>query len=90
MPCQSCGTPSDDREARERLDTITRLACEYCKSLERAGKVVPTWAEKWWRQHIKEDAARRAFEIEERRQKGAKKAARAKLSPAERAALGIE
>lgn len=59
MPCY------DDRPTCYLTDyehqTMTRLACDYCKSLEAAGKPIPEWAVKWWGNHKRMDAEKPIF-----------------------------
>lgn len=94
MPCRDY---TDDisywatSEGRKTLDTITRLACERCEEYETKGGIeaVPQWAQQWWLLHKMKDAEERDRERQERERLEERARALAKLTPEERAALGI-
>jgi hypothetical protein len=91
MPCQSDYSPSYEELQRERQmrDTETRLACDRCRELEARGGVVPELARGWWEKHKAEDAARLAAEIRAKRDAEVRAKAISKLTPEERAELGV-
>lgn len=90
MPC-SDGGPTREETERELRDhqTMTRLACDRCRELEKRSGKVPAWASEWWEAHKLED--RQRFEQEERARDGSRirERAVAKLTPEERAELGV-
>jgi len=51
--------------------------------------ITPQWLRAWWEKHKAEDAERLAREDRQEERAAARRAAMAKLSPDERAALGI-
>lgn len=82
---------SDAEEIRQH--TATRLACAYCRWLDRKGIPIPDFAKDWWKEHKRNDAKRQKQEKREeesrRLRKSAKAKARVALSRAEYDALGI-
>lgn len=56
MPCYDSRDSEDRAEMQRRLDVTTRLACDYCKSIERAGEDIPAFARHWWEKHKIKDA----------------------------------
>jgi len=87
MPCLNYDEPPQRRPAH--LDTITRLACEHCSFLLSIGETIPDYAKAWWEHHQGEDARRRADETRAEEARVAREDALAKLSPADRKALGL-
>lgn len=61
----------EDEEPREsRIDKVTRLLCELCKTVERKEsirkkKIMSPELRLWWTEHKKLDAARRHKEMKE-------------------------
>lgn len=90
MPC-SDGAPSREQLERENRDhqTMTRLACDRCREIEARGGVVPEWAREWWQEHKRRDAERLRRDAQGRREAEIRKNAIAKLTPEERAELGV-
>jgi hypothetical protein len=88
MPCR-CDDMGPSREEIELRDIAFRLACDYCKHLEKLGSAVPKWAEKWLERHLEQDAERREQEDQEQRRTRLRKKAMAKLTNEEREALGV-
>jgi hypothetical protein len=86
------GGPSLEQRNRLARDskTVLRLACGYCRGVEKAGGEVPEWAREWWEFHKLEDEARLRREAEQRRKDDLKKSAMDKLSSEEKAALNIK
>ncbi len=89
MPCRDGGR-DDPGPVYERLDITTRLACEYCNELQDAGRSIPSYARKWWREHQAEDAERVKQEMEEEAKKVLKAKALKKLTAAEKKVLGLK
>lgn len=89
MPCSDGGPSYDDlqRQARDR-DTVTRLACDRCKWLEKTGEV-PEWAREWWESHKAEDRRRIQEDAQARREEQIRKRALSKLTKEEREELGL-
>jgi hypothetical protein len=93
MPCRD-GGPTDNEIAydyKRRLDLATRVACEAMSVLTKGGNYTNMSAEAktWWQKHQDEDARRIAREKAERKRLADKKAALAKLTPAEKKALNL-
>jgi hypothetical protein len=100
MPC-SDGGPSPEQIRDQR--SIPAMLCGLLTVLERSDNldavldamdwteagVSREWFDHWWPEHKREDAERRAWEAAERSRLAERRAALEKLSPAERAALGI-
>ena len=83
-------------ELRAKLDLVTRVACEYCTQLEASNAPIPEYAKAWWHLHKIDDARKAAYKakLDEARRVEAereelKRATIAKLTPEERAALGL-
>ena len=68
---------------------VVRLACDRCKEIEARGGEVPGFAKDWWESHKIADARRLAGEELAQRQEGLRRNAIAKLTPEERAELGV-
>lgn len=64
MPCSDGGYYRylEKKEAKERLDSAARAACEAMRILEGMGRLssVSVFSRDWWEQHKKEDAVRDA------------------------------
>lgn len=90
MPCMD-GGPSRAQIEREARDagTVYRLACERCKDIESNGGEVPDWARDWWEFHKVEDMKRERREVDAKKREEDRQAARDKLSPYDRAILGL-
>lgn len=87
MPC-SDGGPSEIECELECRD-LSQMLCWLCERSENgllAGNA-QLWA--WWQIHLKEDEARQIREAADRKAKQARKNGLAKLTLAERAALGL-
>jgi hypothetical protein len=90
MPCLDPGPSYNDIERAQReRDIITRLACDRCREIEARGGVVPAWALEWWQQHKQADALRQRTERKARQDMATRQRAIAKLTPEERAELGV-
>lgn len=90
MPCQSePPTEAEERRMREDDNTMTRLACDRCKSIEASGGEIPKWAKRWWQEHKSLDAERMERNQQQKREASIRKKAISKLSKSERAALGV-
>lgn len=80
-------------EYKERMlrfeDAKTRLACDRCKEIEARGGVVPDWALEWWTYHQEHDAKRLLRSALAAKEAEIRKQAIAKLTPEERAELGV-
>ncbi len=63
MGCKNDWTPDEiawadeqnDKRIRRKIDIITRLACRYCLMKEKAGKPIPKYARRWWKEHKRLD-----------------------------------
>lgn len=100
MPCNSCHGPSNhDDEARRQVVKLEAMLCALIKvaGLD-AAMDKADWAEAgvdakelrdWWTRHKEKDRARREQEARATEQERLRQEALAKLSPAERAALGL-
>lgn len=102
MPCQDYGpehvpnTNVEDR-LRERCNLLARIACKALDALKREDKYNEAFDDpeiaKWYPAHKKADAARRQKEkaaaVAELKKKEARAVALAKLSAADREALGL-
>lgn len=93
MPCDSGMSYGSnyDHEARRELERLTRVSCDIMKAIEGAGVRLNLSGEasKWWEAHKLIDAERERVAAEQRARHELAEAAKAKLTPAERAALGI-
>jgi hypothetical protein len=102
MPCMSYETnwarESNDYEVRRvkrEADRLARIACQAMQALEDMGRadfllLKDTEVREWWTAHKEADRkAREAAEAKLRREE-LKRAALAKLTPEERAALGVK
>lgn len=90
MPC-SDGRVDDCSEERRWLQAATRAACEALNVLESHNLIgeLPGFAERWWTAHKAADAARMKREREELDRLRMRTEAIKKLTPEEKAALGI-
>ncbi len=93
MPC-SDGGPSYEQIQQEKEFHLagTRLACAHCKHLIANGLPIPDYAKDWWAAHKAEDARREREErakLELAKKKQKIEEARAKLTPQQRAELGL-
>ncbi len=66
MPCYDPPPEVYARESRQenialrsKLNILTRLACTYCRELERNGRSIPKYAKNWWEAHKEFDATRK-------------------------------
>lgn len=92
MPCRYDGSPEGNtRYFEEQLGRVTRVACEALRFLEDDGRLPDLSPElrRWWKQHKATDRRRREAEQEIARRKVLRKKALARLSPAEKRALGL-
>ena len=96
MPCYMTGSAESDarmgeREAQERAQAATRVACEAMQELEDDGELSRVSAESqlWWQNHKATDAERRQREQDEEDRQELRKSGLSKLSTEERKALGL-
>lgn len=102
MPCTYEPTHDEMVEAVKSTDKeyeiLTRLACRYCSQLEKQGKAIPKFAQRWWAKHKQWDITRREqakakqqartkAKIAQATTRALRKAALAKLTAEERAAV---
>lgn len=86
MPCTDGGPgPEYYAEVRAYKDGF----CSACTALEEAGIKIPPTAHWLWLKHKQEDGERQAREDADAMRRELKAKALAKLSPAERDALGL-
>ena len=102
MPCMSYETTwarnSDDYEVRKvkrEADKLARIACRAMQALEDMGKadfllLKDSEVREWWSAHKEADRKAREAEEAKLRREELKALALAKLTPEERAALGIK
>lgn len=99
MPCYDGGrddyNDSEVRTLRARCDLLARVACRALTELENNGiedllLLRDDETREFWAKHKEFDRKRKEAEAEKRRQARIKKAALAKLSDEEKAALGID
>jgi hypothetical protein len=89
---------SDDYEVRKvkrEADRLARIACQAMQTLEDMGKadfllLKDSEVREWWTAHKEADRKAQAAAAEKLRREELKRAALAKLTPEERAALGIK
>jgi hypothetical protein len=88
MPCVS---EPDYSGYQRKLDEVTQVVCGVLTQWERAGKPfkISSQATEWWKRHKAWDQKRRAEEKRQRAREDERRIALAKLSPAERRALGL-
>lgn len=91
MPCYDSRVDDDHRLTSQRLDRATRVACEAFRSMtpEAIRDKLSQEAQRWWYNHQEMDRKRLAAEEAARQRAKAKRDALAKLTPAERKALGL-
>jgi len=95
MPCRDDGYEISDKEYREGLrkqvDSLTDSLCSACRLLEQKNLLekLPTKVREWWEEHKKADLVREARERAEKAQQALKEKALAKLTQAEKRALGL-
>ena len=91
MPCRS--EPDYDEPIRQRLDHVTKLLCGLCGRIEDSGDMRHIQADPhlgvWWQAHKVADAKRKAEEQKKAKEDATRKAALAKLTPAERKLLRL-
>ncbi len=80
----------DCSEVQSRLNLATEAACAALRDLEAAGLPIPNEARKFWHEHKVLDAARTELTERARRTAEKRKQALAKLTPEERAILGVK
>jgi len=93
MPCDSgMSSMSTDYEARRAADKATRIACDIMGALERMGvdpgKFSPE-TQQWWQQHKAADLRRQQAEGAERHRQQVRQSVIDRMTPEERAAMGI-
>ena len=90
MPCSGGGPSKEqiDREIRDE-NTMTRLSCDRCKEIESRGSEVPDWAKEWWESHKRKDYEETLHSEKKRKEVEIRKRAINKLTPEERAELGV-
>ncbi len=89
MPCYD-SRDHDCSEVQSRLNLATEAACAALRDLEAAGLPVPNEARKFWHEHKVLDAETSLREARERRIAEKRKQALDKLTPEERAVLGVK
>lgn len=92
MPCRDSGDDyADSLIAQQRLNAATAAACDALGVLERGGEIghVSGVTERWWAAHKLADAQRRARESQELERLRLRAEAIKKLTPTEKALLGI-
>lgn len=99
MACHDPMAEGEEHErTRRRLHAVTRLLCGLCERIEtnpnatvKAARLIDADPKlrAWWEEHQKADRKREKEEAAERRRAAGRKAALAKLSPAERKLLGV-
>lgn len=104
MPCYDPRGADAIHVTKERLDLVTRLLCDLCKTLERGSHIKicyellrpSTELSRWWEEHKRLDAERIACEAKEAKEKAERlkkyklrQEAISKLTLAEREALGL-
>lgn len=99
MPCMN--PECDEQDRRETYAELARLRATVCAMLrvdpslidrldyQEAGITHP-WLVSWWNEHLLRDVQRRREEAKERSARQLRAGALAKLTPQERAALGIK
>jgi hypothetical protein len=101
MPCYDGGGPSysdntaELRQMKARIDLLARVACRALTELEDNGiadflLLRDDETREFWEKHKEFDRKRKAAEAEKLRLEEVKKAALAKLTDEEKAALGID
>jgi hypothetical protein len=101
MPCYDGGGPSysdntdELRRMKARIDLLARVACRALTELEDNGiadflLLRDDETREFWEKHKEFDRKRKAEQAEKRRKAAIKKAALAKLSDEDKAALGID
>jgi len=101
MPCYDGGGPSyidnstELRRMKARIDLLARVACRALTELENNGiadflLLRDDETRKFWEKHKEFDRKRKAEQAEKLRLEEVKKAALAKLTNEEKAALGID
>lgn len=86
MPCGDPGGGCDHGPALRCLRLLTRYACAQFK----AGRPVPAYLTRWWKDHRAEDRQRIVWAREARGRQQEERAARAKLTARERQLLGLK
>jgi hypothetical protein len=100
MPCTDGGVPYGPTEAERYCEPALCAVLHVLESNEqlpevlaavdwREAGVAKRWVERWWARHKQEDARRREYEAEQKQARKLAARARAKLTPAERRALGL-
>ena len=90
MPCSDGGYSQEYLDQQDRFKkTMTRLACDRCKELIAREGGVPDWATEWWEHHQAADKERQRTDAKVRKEAQIRKQAIAKLTPEERAELGV-
>jgi hypothetical protein len=89
MACCGGFTYEEIQQNQKELDTIVRLACEYCHALDDKGEQIPPYAAGWWKRHRMEDDAREKRHTENIKREADRQSAIRKLTESERDALGI-
>ena len=96
MPCYVTGSEAGDlamaeAEAHGEATKLARLLCSLCRVLDsvHAQNLMPREVRRWWEQHCEQDAVRKKALAVERRRRAKARAARKKLTKAERRLLGV-
>ena len=89
MPCRDERDHLPGEEDNINHQIMTRLSCDRCREIEARGGTVPDWAKGWWDEHKKADASRIVREQEAKRASEVRQRAIDKLTPEERAELGV-
>lgn len=98
MPCYDSRGDANTREGRDELlrsfthnSPLAEMLCTMCKAyLAATTAELPSSVVEWWCEHQKRDLAKAKAEQARKRREDVAAAARAKLSPTERKALGID
>lgn len=95
MPCNDWGSSGRGYyEDTSRVDKLARIACNLARAIEKHGLSVSVGTTKetqdWWQQHKRHDEARAKREQQERARQQERRKILAKLTLAERKAIGVE
>lgn len=88
MPCRS--GYDEESELHDEIERLTAMLACALATVEKAGqeKALPPAVRSWWKEHKAQQAELKKRDAEARKLQDLKRTALAKLSPAERKALG--